>query len=643
MKNESTVQPFGVTGVAADAFQAFFDMVDAPAALCDLRLNVVTSNGPFEVLCGAKELAGRSLQEFMETDALVVPEDGRGLEVEVVCKTGQQVTLSITRRGQTVALVARRLSPMLDSLAAAGRALLEQARVETALLEIGRSVAGATSEEELVATVARGVKGLFPGRAFCVRIVDPRTCHLTSLYAEGRMREGQRDLFHLRRSMVEKTHLEARGLPADRVLVTTGELPLLFQGSVRGIAAPLVASGQLFGAVNIEYPAGLTADVMTDERILIQLANQVAVAVRNAKLIDELTFMRKYLEELLENANALILVVNREGRVVVFNHAMVKLTGRSKASVLGTEIQHLMPESERLKLLRVFGAAMKGQPVTGVESVLLGEGEREMRVAFSTSAVLSQSGEVEGVMAIGQDLTRMRELERRVIQAEKLASLGQLAASVVHEINNPMTAVSTYADALWRRGQASPTADPADVDKYKRIVDNSERVLRFTRDLVNYARPAKDKPEDIDLNAVIEKALGFCDHVLRKHELSLEQRLGEVPGFLAVRQNLVQVFVNLITNACHATPAGGKVTVTSLAESGMAVVTVSDTGSGIAAETQARIFEPFFTTKPAGKGTGLGLSIVQGIIENHGGSISVHSEMGQGTTFTIRMPMLQRV
>ena len=643
MKNESTVQPFGVAGPAADAFQAFFDMVDAPAALCDLRLTIVTSNGPFEVLCGAKELAGRSLHDFMETDALMVPEDGRGVEVEVACKTGQQVTLSITRRGQTVALVARRLSPMLDSLAAAGRALLEQARVETALLEIGRSVAGATSEEELVATVARGVKGLFPGRAFCVRIVDPRTCHLTSLYAEGRMRDGQRDLFHLRRSMVEKTHLETRGLPADRVLVTTGELPLLFQGSVRGIAAPLVASGQLFGAVNIEYPAGLTADVMSDERILIQLANQVAVAVRNAKLIDELTFMRKYLEELLENANALILVVNREGRVVVFNHAMVKLTGRSKASVLGTEVQQLMPDAERLKLLRVFGAAMKGQPVTGVESVLLGEGDREMRVAFSTSAVLSQSGEVEGVMAIGQDLTRMRELERRVIQAEKLASLGQLAASVVHEINNPMTAVSTYADALWRRGQASPTADPADVDKYKRIVDNSERVLRFTRDLVNYARPAKDKPEDIDLNAVIEKALGFCDHVLRKHGVTLETRLGEVPGFMAVRQNLVQVFVNLITNACHATPAGGKVTVSSSNENGMAVVTVSDTGSGIAAETQARIFEPFFTTKPDGKGTGLGLSIVQGIIENHGGVISVASEVGQGTTFTIRMPMLQRV
>ncbi|MFZ5443599.1 MAG: ATP-binding protein [Myxococcota bacterium] len=628
--------------LGADAFRAFFDLVDAPAALCDPALTIELANGPFEVLCGAKHLTGRPLADFVDSP-LQVPDEGRSADLDVKCKTGQMVTLSFTRRGRHVAVVARRLSPMLDSLAAAGRALLEQARVETALLDIGRAVAGATSEEELVATVARGVKGLFPGRAFCVRIVDPRTCHLTSLYAEGRLRDGQRDLFHLRHSMVEKTHLELTGLPTDRVLVTSGELPLLFQGSVRGIAAPLVASGQLFGAVNVEYPGGLTADVMSDERILIQLANQVAIAVRNAKLIDELTFMRKYLEELLEKANALILVVNREGRVVVFNDAMVKLTGRSKAEVLGTEVQHLMPETERLKLLRVFGAALHGQPVTGVESVLLGAGNREMRVAFSTSAVLSQSGEVEGVMAIGQDLTRMRELERRVIQAEKLASLGQLAASVVHEINNPMTAVSTYADALWRRAEGSPTADPADVDKYKRILDNAERVLRFTRDLVSYARPAHDKPELVDVNAVIEKAIGFCDHVLHKHGVRIGRELGPVAPFLAVRQNLVQVFVNLITNACHATTSGGLVTVTSRTEGEHAVISVRDTGSGMDPETQARIFEPFFTTKPDGKGTGLGLSIVQGIVENHGGTITVHSEPGQGTTFTLRLPMLKPV
>jgi PAS domain S-box-containing protein len=642
MKSErSQLRPFESSGPAADAFQAFFDMVDAPAALCDLSLTVLTANSPFEVLSGQKELVGRALADCLGTAPIAAPEEERPLDLEVVLKSGQQVTLTVSRRGQTVAVVARRLSPMLDSLAAAGRALLEQARVESQLLEIGRNVAGSTGEEELVATVARGVKGLFPGRTFVVRIVDPRTCALTSLYAEGRLRDGPRDVFHLRRSMVEKTHLETSHLPKDKVVVSTGELPLVFVGSVRGIAAPLVASGQLVGAINVEYPPGLTADVVADERVLIQLANQVAVAVRNAKLIDELTFVRKYLEELIENANALIVVTNREGRVVVFNRALTQLTGWTKAEVLGRDLHELVAPALRLSLMRVFNDALVGQAQTAFETVLLTKDGREARVTLASSAAVSQSGDIEGVIAIGQDLSRMRDLEKRVVQAEKLASLGQLAASVVHEINNPMTAVATYADALLSRASTSLTADPNDVSKYRKIVENTDRVLRFTRDLVSYARPAQDTPEEVDLNATIERAIGFCDHVLHKHGVTLERRFGEVPRFLAVRQNLVQVFVNLITNACHATPPGGRITVTTKTDDGQAVVELRDTGSGIPDDVKQRIFEPFFTTKPDGKGTGLGLSIVQGIVENHGGRVTVESSHGEGSIFTITLPMVR--
>ncbi len=641
MKSDSKARIFEVPGPAADAFQAFFDMVDAPAAVCDEQLVILKANGPFEVLCGHKEVAGRSLNDFLSGAKVAAPGEGHTSDVDVSCASGQNVTLTVTRRGQTVAVVARRLSPMLDSLAAAGRALLEQARVESQLLEIGRQVAGATGEEELVAAVARGVKGLFAGRAFCVRIVDPRTSALTSLYAEGRLRDGAREVFHLRRSMVEKTHLDTSQLPTDRVVITSGELPLLFQGSVRGVAAPLVASGQFFGAVNVEYPAGLSADASSDERVLIQLANQVAVAVRNAKLIDELTFVRKYLEELLEHANALILVVNRDWKVVVFNRALSALTGLEKADVLGNDLGALLPEGERQRVRRAFSASLAGQGGQFIETALRGASGREMRVTISTSAVTSQSGEAEGVIAIGQDLTKMRELERRIIQAEKLASLGQLAASVVHEINNPMTAVATYADALLKRAVLSPGHDAGDVEKFRKIVDNSERVLRFTRDLVSYARPAQEKPEEVDLNAVVERALGYCDHVLVKAGVTLEKKLEEVPRFLAVRQNLVQVLVNLVTNAAHATPRGGRITVSTAMDGAAVLVAVADTGSGIAGDVRARIFEPFFTTKPDGKGTGLGLSIVQGIVEGHGGSITVDSQVGAGTTFTIKLPMVR--
>ena len=165
-------------------------------------------------------------------------------------------------------------------------------------------------------------------------------------------------------------------------------------------------------------------------------------------------------------------------------------------------------------------------------------------------------------------------------------------------------------------------------------------MLRFTRDLVSYARPAQEKPEEVDLNHTVERAIGFCDHVLKKHGITLDRHFGEVPMFLAVRQNLVQVFVNLITNACHATADGGVVTIITRTEGAHVIASVGDNGSGITPDIQAKIFEPFFTTKADGKGTGLGLSIVQGIMENHGGSIVVQSVIGVGTTFTLKLPMV---
>jgi two-component system NtrC family sensor kinase len=639
MKSESpsNLVAFPVTGPAADAFRAFFETVDGPAALCDATMRVLTANPAFEALCGTRDIAGRQLGELMSQVPDSVAE-GRTEVVEVKCDGGQTVTLTFSRRGATVAVLARQMPA--DTLSAAGKALIEHGRVEQRLLELGRQVALSMSEEELVASVARGVKNLFPGRTFCVRITDPRTCVLTSLYAEGRLREGVRDTLVIRKSAAEKTHLSVAGLPPDRVKIITGERPLLFTGSVRGISAPLVASGQLFGIVDVEYPEGMSADLLSDERVLIQLANQVSVAVRNAKLIDELLFVRKYLEELLEHANALILVANRERKVVVFNKAMVMLTGLPKQDVLGQDLLEFVPESDRMKVMRVMAASLKGEAVSSFETLVQAAGGKEVRVAFSTSSVMTQTGEVEGVIAIGQDLTRMKELEKRVVQAEKLTSLGQLAASVVHEINNPMTAVSTYAEALLTRAQGHPTADPHDVEKFKKIVDNSERVLRFTRDLVSYARPAQDKPGHVDLNATIEQAIGFCEHVLQKHGVTLKRDFGAVPAFFAVKQNLVQVLVNLITNACHAMPAGGQINISTRAHDGQAIVQIRDTGAGMAAHVKLRIFEPFFTTKADGKGTGLGLSIVQSIVEKHGGIIEVESELGSGTTFTIKLPMV---
>ena len=618
-----------------DAFRSFFEALERPAALCDCELRLRAANGAFREWCGRDVAQGRPLAELIDSTEVPLPSDGGSVEVAVEV-AGRTWALSLSRRGETVAVLARPVGP--SSMAALLAAHSRQQRIEQMLLELGRQVAAVGSEEELVATVAQAVKRMFPGRSFCIRIADYRSTGLTSLYAEGRLLGQEREVLVVDRGALLKMHLDLSSLPPDRVRLVDGEVPLLFAGSVRGISAPLVASGQLFGMINVEYPDGLPSDAVADERLLHQLVTQVAVAIRNVKLIDELTFVRKYLEELLEHANALILVVNREGRVVVFNRLLARLTGHRRDDVLGRDLLDLVPEGERMRMMRVLASALRGEPVSGFETRILGHGGREVRVSFATSSVATADGEVEGVIAIGQDLTVIRELESRVIHAEKLATLGQIAASVVHEINNPMTAVATYAHAMLLRHSAQPGSDPGDKEKLRKILANAERILNFTRDLVSYARPAQDRPELVDVEPLVDTAIGFCDHVLQKHGVVVERQYGAVPRVAAVKGNLVQVFVNLITNACHAMPRGGNVVVSTSCESGEVVIRVRDSGSGIRPEHLGRIFEPFFTTKPDGKGTGLGLSIVQGIVENHGGDVQVNSELGAGTTFTIRLP-----
>ncbi|QRK10158.1 PAS domain S-box protein [Archangium violaceum] len=625
-------------GPSAEDFRAFFETVELPSALCDTGLRLQLGNTAFARFCFDH---GLTVEQMMESlSGARVPDDGASCVVEVPLPQGGVVVMELARRGACVSVVGRRESELMrGQLVVVEQALLEQARTEGVLLDLGRSVAEAGSEEELVAAVARGVKELFPGRTFCIRIIDARTGVLTSLYAEGRLKEGSREPLVLKRSAVGKLHLSADAIPEGRVVVAA-QVPLLFESSTGGVSAPLVASGQLYGVINLEYPATLREDVdlAQDERVLVQLANQVAVAVKNAKLIDELTFVRKYLEELLEKANALILVANRDKKVVVFNQAISRLTGFAKEEVLGQDVFTLVPEDEHLRLASVLAAALRGEPVPNFELRLLTR-TGEARVSFATSSALTSQGEVEGVMAIGQDVTVVEQLEQRVIHAEKLASMGQLAASVAHEINNPMTAVVMSAESLLQRAMMMGSAGAADAEKLRKILESGQRILRFTRDLTSYARPAKDKPERVQLNALLDRALGYCEHVVTQARVKVERDYGELPPLSAVPANLEQVFVNLITNACHAMQPGGQICLRTRREGREAVVWVKDTGSGIDPANLSRIFEPFFTTKMEGRGTGLGLSIVQRIVEKHGGQLRVESALGQGTTFTVRLPL----
>ncbi len=268
----------------------------------------------------------------------------------------------------------------------------------------------------------------------------------------------------------------------------------------------------------------------------------------------------------------------------------------------------------------------------------------ELQIAERAALVLGRSLQrAQGFRRVHGSARNLERLQAHMIQAEKLASLGQIVAGVVHELNNPLTSIIAYAEYLMRKAQPRlPEPDAVDdLERLRRIQEAAGRILRFSRDLVAYARPSNEVPGPVSLTEVVDKALVFCEHEFAG--ISVERHLPtHLPAIRGVAGSLTQVFVNLFTNAAHAMgPAGGRLSLRATVDLSVRAVMfeVQDSGGGIEPENLPLVFEPFFTTKSEGRGTGLGLSIVRGILDALGGTISVDSVPGEGTVFCLTLPI----
>jgi two-component system, NtrC family, sensor kinase len=217
-----------------------------------------------------------------------------------------------------------------------------------------------------------------------------------------------------------------------------------------------------------------------------------------------------------------------------------------------------------------------------------------------------------------------------------MASLGLLAAGVAHEVNTPLTGISSYTQMLLEK---APPEDPA-TKVLEKIERQTFRAAKIVNGLLNLARPAQVDSGPCDVNAVINDVLSLLEHQFRTGSIQVRKELAAAPPLVqGIEHKLQQVFLNLFLNARDAMPSGGWLTIVTRADHNGAVIEVGDTGSGIPEEALSRIYDPFFTTKEIGKGTGLGLSITYGIVQEHGGTIACDSHVGQGTRFTIRFPL----
>lgn len=491
-------------------------------------------------------------------------------------------------------------------------------------------------DEELLQSVITVCQRLVPDRLYCVRLIETESGELSKVLATGHLEESARDSVSLTRRSLGYF---GRPMTLPPSVEISEEYQRLFERSAYGFDIPLHDGETLLGVLNVEYVEGTRPDV-EDSKIIGFVCILFSGALRFSRMLGDSVYTRDYFIKLLDTANAPILVTDRHRRIKLINKAFESLTGYSRSETLGRDIKTFLSPRERERLLPAVVNALRGRAIGNLEvRIPHKEGRGTAHIALSLSAVRSGFGDIEGVVAIGQDLTELRKLQQQVIHSEKLATIGQLAAGVVHELNNPLTSISVYSEFLLKKVE-SEGGDAGDITKLERICEGAERILKFTRDLVAYARPAAEEPRLVDLRDVIEQSLVFCEHVVERARVTVIRRFDDdIPPVYGVKGQLQQILVNLITNACDAMSEteAPRLTVLLRREGERVQLSLEDNGPGIPPSDRMRVFEPFFSTKPEGQGTGLGLSIVRNILTNHDGRVRVEEGEQGGSRFIVEL------
>jgi len=365
------------------------------------------------------------------------------------------------------------------------------------------------------------------------------------------------------------------------------------------------------------------------------------------ELLRNISFQRRLIDSSMDG----ILGCDREEVIGTFNRAMERMLGYPKHEVLWRKrVEHFFSVAE----LRRFREALEGDAFGGkgklylYETELAGAGGQSVPVQVSATEIL-ENDRREGLVCFFRDLRDLRRLERemadqaKVLHQDKMMSLGRLAASVVHEINNPLSGILNYAKLMKRILERGIPA-PQQLEKFQRYLDlvesESGRCSRIVSNLLAFSRQPRLEVTDVALNEVIEKSVLLSRHRLKLQGISLEVSLAEdLPLLRGDAHQLQQCVINLVFNAVDAMPEGGRLFVGTEREGGHALIRVRDTGTGIDPEALPHIFEPFFTTKKEGYGVGMGLSTVYGIVERHKGRLEAGNPPGGGAEFVIRVPV----
>jgi PAS domain S-box-containing protein len=434
-------------------------------------------------------------------------------------------------------------------------------------------------------------------------------------------------------SMLEKEALDFDGFISEAAGAhrdMTGSEPIL----LKSLNVPLCCHGQVLGVMTFVGVSVEGVDPQQHE-LLFSIGHQVGITIESLQNITRLVDSKELLQSVFDGITDAVVLLDHDHQIRMVNRAFLQLYDAVLEEVLDRPLGALPLKTSWPFVFSendyVFPAGKATERVVETDEGVVYE--------IRMYPILAEDGVVRNIVCYVRDVTEQKQVERRMQQTEKLIALGQLAAGVAHEINNPLGVILCYTDILKEELGDAPGAPREDIGVIEKHARSCQRIVS---DLLNFARGQKSDRVLAPINPVIEDVVAMVRLQFLKKRIDFAMELAsDLPQLLIDRDRLRQVFLNLLMNSAHAIGESGTIRIDSryLAEERKVEVVVEDNGGGIEADVLAKIFDPFFTTKPQGTGTGLGLSVSYGIIRDHDGDIRAESRPGESTRFIITLPV----
>lgn len=519
----------------------------------------------------------------------------------------------------------------------------ERYDMRNSLLDFGRTLSTTTALDSLLNALASRLQQVLNVNRIVIFIEDaqePAGYRVARAVGLSTMMIVPPDFREMIRTRSAQTGV-VRADDLDLVPETTG-----FVRRALHYYVPCIVRGRMVAVIGLGRAADGSLLSSEDVEILHTVSGYVAVAIENSLLYQEqqeraaeLELLKEFNESIVESINVGLLAVDLEGHVTRCNSALEKMLGIRRNAAIGRRVEDLFAEDFAETLDQVLGRSRWN--LTELRHIYklhtATQAGRSLVLNIALAPLQANTQDRTGALVVLEDVTARMSLEEQLQQREKLSSIGLLAAGVAHEVNTPLTGVSSYTQMLMGM---LPETDPkhALLQKVRRQADRASDIVN---NLLNFSRTGgATEFTELSVNRVLDDTLQLLEPQLRRNQIEIIRDYeADIPQAYGNAVKLQQVFTNLILNARDAIPEGGRITLSTTAtEDGTLQIEVTDTGIGIAPENVAKIYDPFFTTKGVGRGTGLGLAVSYGIVQEHSGHIAVESTPGKGTTFRITLP-----